>query len=150
MGLTSWKNAPHGPVRKSDVNIAKNYLSEEELRELNRIVTMYIDYGEDRARQRRPMHMADWVARLDAFLEVNERNVLTHAGKVSHELATKIAHHEFEKFEQHRRHLEATTPSSDFDKAVEEVKRLGSNGRSRLENEGKSESGRDGSGGVNR
>jgi len=124
MGLTTWKNAPHGPIRKADVTIAKNYLAEDEIRELNRIVTMYLDYAEDQARRRKPMHMADWVARLDAFLEFNERNILTHAGKVSHQLAEEHAHAEFEKYEAERRRLEATQPTSDFDKAVEKVKRL--------------------------
>jgi len=124
MGLTTWKNAPHGPVRKADVTVAKNYLAEDEIRELNRVVTMYLDYAEDQARRRRPMHMADWVTKLDAFLEFNERNVLTHAGTISRDLAEQHAQREFEKYEAERRHLEATTPTSDFDKAVDEVKRL--------------------------
>ena len=124
MGLTTWKNAPHGPVRKGDATVAKNYLAEEELRELNRIVSMYLDYAEDQARRRRPMHMTDWVARLDAFLQFNERNILSHAGAISHQLAEEHAHREFEKFEAERRRLEAAEPTSDFDKAVEEVRRL--------------------------
>ncbi len=124
MGLTTWKNAPGGPIRKTDVTVAKNYLKEDEIRELNRVVTMYLDYAEDQAHRRRPMHMSDWVAKLDAFLEFNERNILTHAGKISHELAESHAEHEFEKFEIERRRLEATTPTSDFDQAVEKVKRL--------------------------
>jgi hypothetical protein len=124
MGLTTWKNAPHGPVRKTDVTVAKNYLAEQEIRELNRVVTMYLDYAEDQAGRHKPMHMADWVKKLDAFLEFNERNILTHAGKISHELAQEDAEREFEKYEAERRRLEVTTPTSDFDKAVEEVKRL--------------------------
>jgi hypothetical protein len=76
MGLTTWKNAPRGPVRKADVSVANNYLSQPEIAELNRVVTMYLDVAED--------HMAEWVQRLDAFLQFNERNVLTHAGTVSH------------------------------------------------------------------
>jgi len=124
MGLTTWKNAPHGPIRKADVTIAKNYLTEEEIRELNRIVTMYLDYAEDQARRHKPMHMADWVAKLDAFLQFNERNILTHAGSVSHRLAEEHAHAEFEKYEAERRRLEAAQPTSDFDKVVEKVKRL--------------------------
>jgi len=124
MGLTTWKNAPRGPVRKTDVTVAKNYLSEEEIRELNRIVTMYLDYAEDQARRHRPMHMADWIKKLDAFLEFNERNILTHSGKVSHELAQEHAHAEFDRYEEQRRKLEAAQPASDFDKAVEDVKRL--------------------------
>ena len=131
MGLTSWKNAPRGPVRKADVTIAKNYLTEEEIRELNRVVTMYLDYAEDQARRHRPMHMADWVKKLDAFLQFNERNILTHAGTVSHELAQEHAHREFEKYDAQRRQLEAANPTSDFDQAVERVKRLQQEGGDR-------------------
>lgn len=124
MGLTTWRNAPGGPIRKADVTVAKNYLAEPEIRALNRVVTMYLDFAEDQASRRHPMHMAEWVARLDAFLQFNERNVLTHAGTVSHELAEQRAHAEFEKYDAERRRLEATQPTSDFDQAVEEVKRL--------------------------
>jgi hypothetical protein len=87
MGLTTWKNASGGRIRKADVTVARNYLSHEEISELNRVVTMYLDYAEDQARRKKPMHMATWVERLDAFLEFNERNILTHAGTVSHALA---------------------------------------------------------------
>jgi len=124
MGLTTWKNAPHGPIRKADVTVAKNYLTEEEIRELNRIVTMYLDYAEDQARRRKPMYMADWVKKLDAFLAFNERNILTTAGKVSQALAEEWAHVEFEKYEAQRRRLEATTPTSDFDRFVEKTRTL--------------------------
>lgn len=124
MGLTTWKNAPAGKIRKTDVAIAKNYLSEEELSALNRIVTMYLDYAEDQANRRRTMHMADWVKKLDGFLQFNERNILSHFGKVTKELAEEHARREFDKFEAERRRIEATQPTSDFDKVVEEVKRL--------------------------
>lgn len=124
MGLTTWKNAPHGPIRKADVTVAKNYLNEAEIRELNRVVTMYLDFAEDQARRHKPMHMADWVRKLDAFLQFNERNILMHAGQVSHQLAEEHAHGEFKEYEAQRRRLEASYPTSDFDKAVEDVKRL--------------------------
>ncbi len=124
MGLTTWKNAPKGPIRKHDVSIAKNYLSAEEIDALNRIVTMYLDYAEDQANRRKPMHMAEWVRRLDAFLQFNERNILKHAGKVTAEMAKTHAEREFTKHEETRRTIEATTPTSDFDKAVERAKRL--------------------------
>lgn len=124
MGMRTWKNAPHGPIRKSDVGIAKNYLNEEELSELNRVVTMYLDYAEDQAHKRRPMAMADWVVKLDAFLEFNERNILKNAGRVSHELALEHANAEFDKYKANLRHLEAAQPVSDFDQVVEEAKRL--------------------------
>ncbi len=124
MGLTTWKNAPHGPIRKADVTVAKNYLSQPEIAELNRVVTMYLDFAEDQARRKKPMHMAEWVQRLDAFLQFNERNILTHAGAVSHQLAEEHAHAQFEQYDAERRRLEATQPSSDFDRAVEDVKQL--------------------------
>ncbi len=124
MGLTTWKNAPGGPIRRADVTVAKNYLNEDEIRELNRVVTMYLDFAEDQARRKRPVHMVEWVERLDAFLQFNERDVLTHAGSVSHDLAEQHALAEFEKHEAERRRLEAVQPTSDFDRAVEEVRRL--------------------------
>ncbi len=124
IGLATWKNAPHGPIRKADVTVAKNYLSQPEITELNRIVTMYLDFAEDQARRKKPMHMGEWTERLDAFLQFNERNVLTHAGAVSHELAEEHAHAQFERYHAQRRKLEAAQPSSEFDLAVKEVKRL--------------------------
>ncbi|HEX5009340.1 MAG TPA: virulence RhuM family protein [Planctomycetota bacterium] len=124
MGLTTWKNAPHGPIRRTDVTVAKNYLSEEEIRELNRIVSMYLDYAEDQARRKQPVHMAEWVAKLDAFLQFNERNILTHAGAVSHQLAEEHAGRQFEKYETERLRIDAGQPAGDFDRAVEEVRRL--------------------------
>ena len=132
MGLTTWKNAPHGPIRKADVAVAKNFLSQPEIAELNRVVTMYLDFAEDQARRKKTMHMAEWVQRLDAFLQFNERNVLTHAGVVSHQLAEAHAHAQFEQYDAERRQLEAVRPSSDFDRAVEEVKRLKSSAASVL------------------
>ena len=86
MGLNSWKNSPKGKIRKSDVSIAKNYLSEEELSELNRIVSMYLDYAENQAAKHRLMSMEDWAERLDLFLEFNEYDVLTHKGKIKMDL----------------------------------------------------------------
>ena len=124
MGLTTWKNAPAGPIRKADVGIAKNYLTHEEMAALNRVVTMYLDYAEDQAVRQQPMHMADWVRKLDAFLEFNERNILSHAGRVSADMAKQHAEQEFAKHEETLRIREATEPTSDLDKAVERIKRL--------------------------
>jgi hypothetical protein len=121
MGLTTWKNAPAGPVRKGDVEVAKNYLTETEMRELNRVVTMYLDYAEDQARRGKVMHMADWEAKLNAFLQFNERNILSHAGKVSHELAMEHAHAEFTRFDAERRIREDAEIVSDFDKQVKQL-----------------------------
>ena len=117
MGLTTWKNAPKGSVRKTDVSIAKNYLNEKELNGLNRIVTMYLDYAESQALKGVIMFMKDWILKLDAFLQFNETAVLKHQGKVSHEVALALAETEFEKYRMaHDKLLE-----SDFDKAVKKL-----------------------------
>ncbi len=124
MGLETWKNAPGGPIRKSDVTIAKNYLKEQELDQLNRIVTMYLDFAEDQAQRKKMMTMAQWISKLDAFLEFNDRAVLKHAGKVQKKVADRLAETEFDKYETQRRRLEASTPTSDFDKLIDQSKKI--------------------------
>ena len=124
MGLTTWKNSPGGRIRKTDVSVAKNYLAENELDSLNRIVNRYLDYAEDQARRHKPMQMVEWIAKLNGFLEFDERQILMNLGSVSHDAAKEHAEGEFAKFEATRRRIEATEPTSDFDHAVEEVKRL--------------------------
>jgi hypothetical protein len=119
MGLTTWKNAPKGKIRKTDISIAKNYLNEYELRRLNRIVTMYLDYAEEQAERRHAMTMRDWVEKLDAFLKFNEKDILTNPGKVSAEVAHRLADTEFAKYEKKRLDWESQNPSSDFDKVVQ-------------------------------
>ncbi|AZG79027.1 virulence RhuM family protein [Methylocystis rosea] len=104
MGLTSWKGAI---VRKGDVGTAKNYLAAEEIEELNRIVVMYLDYAEDQAKRRRPVTMAEWSEKLDAFLSFNERDVLTHAGRLRMDVAQKLAAERFEAFDAKRRAADA-------------------------------------------
>ncbi|MBV2144880.1 virulence RhuM family protein [Falsochrobactrum sp. TDYN1] len=104
MGLTSWKGSI---VRKGDVGTAKNYLKADEVEELNRIVVMYLDYAEDQARRRRPVAMAEWADKLDAFLSFNERDVLTHAGRLRMDVAQKLAVERFEVFDANRRTAEA-------------------------------------------
>ncbi len=99
MGLTTWQG---GRVRRQDVTVAKNYLSREELEQLDRIVVMYLDYAEDQARRRRAMTMHEWEDRLDAFLQFNEREVLTHAGKLRAEVAEKLALERYEAFDAAR------------------------------------------------
>ena len=98
MNLTSWKNAPGGKVLKSDVSVAKNYLAEDEIKALERIVSMYLDYAEDQAARHRPMRMADWVEKLDGFLRFNEYDILTNAGEVSASVARALAEGEYERF----------------------------------------------------
>jgi hypothetical protein len=120
MGLTTWKNAPKGKILRSDVSVAKNYLIEHEIKELERIVSMYLDYAENQAARRIPMKMADWVAKLDAFLQFNEYEVLGNAGKVSAEVAKRLAEEPYERFRVRQdREFE-----SDFEA---EVKRIESN-----------------------
>jgi hypothetical protein len=104
MGLTSWKGAL---VRKGDIGTAKNYLKAEEVEELNRIVVMYLDYAEDQAKRRRAVTMAEWSDKLDAFLSFNERDVLTHAGRLRMDVAQQLAAERFEVFDAHRRTAEA-------------------------------------------
>lgn len=98
MGLTNWKNAPKGRIRKFDVSIAKNYLNEKELTQLNRIVSMYLDYAEMQANNRKIMNMKDWVVKLDAFLKFNEKDILTDTGKVTAEIAKTFAEEQYEKY----------------------------------------------------
>ena len=117
MGLTSWENGPAGSIRKPDVSIAKNYLNEEELDGLNRIVSMYLDYAEMQARNRRMMNMQDWIQKLDAFLQFNEREILDHPGKVSAEIAKSFAESEFEKY----RTVQDRLFESDFDRMVKQL-----------------------------
>lgn len=117
MGLTNWRGAK---VRKQDVTIAKNYLSEPELAALNNLVEQYLLFAEAQAMRRVPMHMRDWIAKLHAFLTVNDRNILTHAGKISHEMARELAEAQYDKF--HRQQIEqADQAGSDFDKAVKQL-----------------------------
>lgn len=115
MGLTTWKNAPNGDIRKPDVSIAKNYLSQDEIKNLNEIVTMYLDYAERQAKRGQVMYMKDWVQKLNAFLQFNEEDVLQDKGKVTHEIAKAFAESEFEKF----RVIRDATYKSDFDKLME-------------------------------
>ena len=120
MGLTTWKNAPQGRIRKSDVTVAKNYLNENEMSDLNEIVTMYLDYAERQARRGNIMYMQDWVERLDAFLQFNEEDILHDKGKVTAAIAKAFAEGEFEKF----RVLQDKTYQSDFDRLVADTSDL--------------------------
>ena len=116
MGLTSWKNAPLGKIVKADVSIAKNYLSENELSEMNEIVEMYLDYATRQARRHIPMTMTDWAEKLDAFLKFNDAEILMDKGKVTAEIAKAFAESEFEKY----RVLQDVSYQSDFDRLIAE------------------------------
>ncbi len=118
MGLTTWKNAPKGKILKSDVAIAKNYLKESEVKSLERIVTMYLDFAELQAERQIQMKMSDWVMKLDAFLQFNDYEVLQNAGKVSAAVAKRLAEDEYSKFApiQDRNYI------SDFDREIKNLK----------------------------
>jgi hypothetical protein len=117
MGLTSWRGAK---VRKQDVTIAKNYLTEKELLALNNLVEQYLIFAEGQAMRRIPVYMADWIKKLDAFLTVNEREILTHAGRISHEMAREMADAEYEKFNQ-KRIQQKDRLDGDFEKTVKQL-----------------------------
>lgn len=112
MGLTSWKEAPFGKIMKSDVSVAKNYLTEDELYSLERIVSAYLDLAEDRARRHIPMTMEDWAKRLDIFLMADDREILTNAGTITAEIAKAHAESEFERY----RIIQDRLYESDFDR----------------------------------
>ncbi len=118
MGLTSWQGSC---VRRQDVVIAKNYLKQEEIGELNRAVTMYLDYAEDQARRRKQMTMGEWEDRLDAFLSFNEREILTHAGTVSAKVAEALALERYEEFDSQRREAERVKADQED---IEELERI--------------------------
>lgn len=132
MGLTAWRGSI---VRKYDVSIAKNYLKEEEIKDLNEIVTMYLDYAERQARKRRTVTMAEWSDKLDAFLKQNEEEILTHSGTVKAEVAKKIAEERYDEFEKKRKIAEAKKADEEDLKELEEMEKRLLNNR---DNKGKS------------
>lgn len=131
MGLTSWKGKK---VRQADVTVAKNYLAEDELRSLNRIVTMYLDYAEDQAERHQPMYMRDWAQKLDAFLQFNGREVLRDAGLISAEVAKTLALSEYEKYNTARLEPEASQPDEDFDRVAKQLEKKTKNTSRRVDN----------------
>ena len=120
MGLTSWKHSPNGKILKSDVSIAKNYLTSKELEFLQDIVNMYLDIAENRAKRQIPMKMKDWVEELDIMLKTNRYDILQDKGSISAEKAKQFAESEFEKFrvEQDKQYI------SDFDRIINECKKI--------------------------
>jgi hypothetical protein len=120
MGLTTWAG---GRVRKQDVTVAKNYLSREEIEALDRIVVMYLDYAEDQAQRRRTLTMRDWEDKLDAFLQFNEREVLTHAGKLRADVAEKLALERYESFDAARREAARLAADAEDMEALENAER---------------------------
>ena len=117
MGLTTWSNAPHGKIIKKDTSIAKNYLNEKELSELNTLVSMYLDYAELQAKRHNLMYMEDWANKLDGFLKFNEYGILIGKGKISMDSAKKIAGDEYDLYQP----IQDKLFKSDFDNFLEEV-----------------------------
>ena len=120
MGLTTWKDAPDGKVMLSDTKVAKNYLSDDEISELNRIVNMYLDYAENQASRHKAMSMNDWAERLDKFLEFNEYQILHGRGRVSRKAADEFVKNEFEKFKP----IQDKNYKSDYNKFEEKTRSL--------------------------
>jgi len=133
MGLTSWKGAK---VRKGDVTIAKNYLNENEIAGLNRIVTMYLDYAEDQAKRHRQIFMRNWREKLDAFLQFNERDILTNAGKVTKEVADKLALDQYETFHHNRLANEARNEALADDEELKKIEAAIERGKKRRRRDG--------------
>ncbi|MES2344914.1 MAG: virulence RhuM family protein [Chlamydiota bacterium] len=122
MGLTTWNGAGRGKkLRKQDVEIAKNYLNREEIRDLELLVSQYLDFAERQARGRKVLYMADWKTKLDAFLELNDDKILTHAGKISAEMANEFALSEYAKFEEHRKREELSHSEEELQEALSRV-----------------------------
>lgn len=119
MGLTSWKNSPKGKIRKSDVSIAKNYLAQKELKSLNRIVTMYLDYAEHQAEKGVTMKMKDWIEKLNAFLQFNQEDILNHTGKVTADVAKAFAEKEYKKYKP----IQNKQFESDFDRELKKLQK---------------------------
>ena len=117
MGLKTWKNAPRGRIQKADVAVAKNYLEEGEIKALERIVSMYLDYAENQAARQIPMRMAEWVEKLDAFLKFNEYDVLANAGRVSHDVAKELAEEQYQAFDI----AQDRSFESDFEQASQKI-----------------------------
>jgi len=120
MGLTSWKGAK---VRKGDVTVAKNYLNETEIRQLNRIITMYLDYAEMQAERKQPVYMSEWKEKLDAFLQFNEQEILHDKGSISMEIAQALALEEYQKFSGRRIAEESTAPDPEFELAAKQIEK---------------------------
>ncbi len=120
MGLTSWKGAK---VRKGDVIVAKNYLNETEIRNLNRIITMYLDYAEIQAERKQPVYTSEWKEKLDAFLTFNEQEILHDSGSVSMEIAQRLAVEEYDKFSTRRIAEDAVIPDTEFEEISKQIER---------------------------
>jgi hypothetical protein len=121
MGLTIWRNAPIGKIRKTDVSIAKNFLTEEELKDLNLIVDQYLSFAELQARNRNPMYMSDWIKKLNDFLTLNDKEILEHAGKISAKMAKELAELEFEKYHKKMIYIEDSKEIKELEEGLKKL-----------------------------
>lgn len=122
MGLTTWNNAPNGKIRKADIGISKNYLTELELKELNLLIEQYLAFAETQALQKKPMYMQDWVNRLNAILTLNEKNILDHAGKIRMKVAQETASQEYLKYQEEQRKIEAQESLKTLEQDIKQLK----------------------------
>jgi hypothetical protein len=127
LGLRSWKNSPNGNIRKDDVSIAKNYLEEDELIDLNLIVDQYLSFAELQARNRKPMYMKDWEERLSVFLKANDREILDHAGKISAKMAKELAESEYARFREKRIQDADAHEIKELELGIKRIKQKGKN-----------------------
>ena len=124
MGMQSYDKKGTGSIKKSETSIAKNYLNEDEIKLLGLLVEQYLAFAETMAQQRNPMYMKDWTQRLDAILQLNGRDLLTHAGKISHEMALKKSGEEFEKYQIVQKALEKEQSLKELEADLEKMKAL--------------------------
>ena len=123
MGLTTWKNSPKGKIRKADVSIAKNYLSEDELKDLNLIVDQYLSFAELQARNRKPMYMSDCISKINDFMTLNDKEILEHAGRISAKMAKELAESEYEKYRKNRIEIEDANEIKELEEGLKKLSR---------------------------
>ncbi len=123
MGMQSYDKKEAAPIKKSDTSIAKNYLNEDEIKLLGLLVEQYLAFAETMAQQRTPMYMNDWIQRLDAILQLNGRELLSHAGKISHEMAVKKSEEEFEKYQLAQKAIEKEQSLQELEKDIALLKK---------------------------
>lgn len=122
MGLSTWKGAGRGKVlNKQDVEIAKNYMNKDEIDTLNLLVNQYIDFAELQTRSHKVMYMKNWKEKLDAFLQLNDKEILTHTGKISAELAKELAHVQYDKYVEHRKKIEMIQSNEELNKLIQKI-----------------------------
>ncbi len=120
--MTSFTNSPKGKIKKADIDIAKNYLDENEMKTLGLLVEQYLAFAETQAMQQKPMYMKDWIKKLNDILTLNEREILNHAGKISHEQAAKKAETEYEKYKEKQKMIEKENSLKELEEDLKKMK----------------------------